>query len=128
MAAAYYWWFSTINLILISVFWTLMADLFSAAQATRLFAFIAAGGEIGAIGGPLLTRSLAELIGIDGLMLLAIAGFSIMILLVHLLVREKARLHERGEDQQRTTLDHNLPGNPWRGFRSVSYTHLSIVP
>jgi AAA family ATP:ADP antiporter len=120
VAAAYYWWFSTINLILISVFWTLMADLFSAAQATRLFAFIAAGGEIGAIGGPLLTRSLAELIGIDGLMLLAIAGFSIMILLVHLLVREKARLHERGEDQQRTTLDHNLPGNPWRGFRLLA--------
>jgi AAA family ATP:ADP antiporter len=117
VAAAYYWWFSAINLILISVFWTLMADLFSAAQATRLFAFIAAGGEIGAIAGPIVTRISAEAVGIDGLMLLAIAGFSIMILLVHLLVREKARLHACGEDEQRTTLDHNLPGNPWRGFR-----------
>jgi AAA family ATP:ADP antiporter len=116
VAAAYFWWFSAINLILISVFWTLMADLFSASQATRLFAFIAAGGELGAIAGPLVTRHLAEAIGIDGLMLVAIAGFAIMILLVQLLVREKARLHALGEDAQRTTLDHNLPGTPWRGF------------
>ena len=43
VAAAFYWWFSTINLFLISIFWTLMADIFSAPQATRLFAFIAAG-------------------------------------------------------------------------------------
>jgi AAA family ATP:ADP antiporter len=120
VAAAYFWWFSAINLILISVFWTLMADLFSAAQATRLFAFIAAGGELGAIAGPIVTRALAEAVGIDGLMMVAIAGFSIMILLVHLLVREKARLHALGEDAQRTTLDHRLPGNAWRGFKLLA--------
>jgi AAA family ATP:ADP antiporter len=120
VAAAYYWWFSAINLILISVFWTLMADLFSAPQATRLFAFIAAGGEMGAIAGPIVTRFSAEAVGIDGLMLLAIAGFALMIVLVHLLVREKERLHALGQDSQRTTLDHNLPGSPWRGFRLLA--------
>jgi AAA family ATP:ADP antiporter len=120
VAAAYYWWFSAINLILISVFWTLMADLFSAAQATRLFAFIAAGGEMGAIVGPLVTKASAEALGIDGLLLLAIVGFSVMILLVQLLVREKARLHALGEDAQKTTLDHNLPGGPWRGFKLLT--------
>jgi AAA family ATP:ADP antiporter len=120
VAAAYYWWFSAINLILISVFWTFMADLFSASQATRLFAFIAAGGEIGAIAGPIVIRLCAEAVGIDGLMLLAIAGFALIILLVHLLVREKARLHALGQDAQKTTLDHNLPGNPWGGFRLLA--------
>ena len=50
-AAAFYCWFSVINLFLISVFWTLMADTFSSGQATRLFAFIAAGGSTGAILG-----------------------------------------------------------------------------
>src|ERR1700690_1889137 len=120
VAAAYFWWFSAINLILISVFWTFMADLFSAGQATRLFAFIAAGGELGAIAGPIVTRSLAESIGIDGLLLVAIVGFALIILLVQLLVREKARLHATGRDEQQTTLDHSLPGNPWRGFRLLS--------
>ena len=37
VAAGYFWWFSAVNLFLISVFWTLMADIFSPAQATRLF-------------------------------------------------------------------------------------------
>jgi ATP:ADP antiporter, AAA family len=120
VAAAYFWWFSAINLILISVFWTLMADLFTAAQATRLFAFIAAGGEIGAIGGPIITKASAQAIGVDGLMLAAIGLFAIMILLVHLLVREKARLHALGGDIQRTTLDHRLPGNALAGFKLLS--------
>jgi len=117
VAAAYYWWFSAINLILISVFWTFMADLFSPPQATRLFAFIAAGGELGAIAGPIVTKNLAASLGIDGLLLVAIAGFAVMILVVQLLVREKVRLHAMGSDAQPTTLDHSLPGNPWRGFR-----------
>ena len=33
VAAAYYWWLSGINLFLISIFWTFMADTFSASQA-----------------------------------------------------------------------------------------------
>jgi ATP:ADP antiporter, AAA family len=117
VAAAYYWWFSAINLILISVYWTLMADLFSADQATRLFAFIAAGGELGAIVGPLITTSSVQAVGIDGLLLVAIVGFAIVILLVYLLVREKERLHASGHEAQHTTLDHSLPGNPWQGFK-----------
>jgi ATP:ADP antiporter, AAA family len=117
VAAAYFWWFSAINLILISVFWTLMADLFSATEATRLFAFIAAGGEIGAILGPIITKASAQAVGVDGLLLVAIAGFAIMILLVQLLVREKQRLRALVPDTQKTTLDHRLPGNPLRGFK-----------
>jgi AAA family ATP:ADP antiporter len=74
LAAAFFWWFSVINLFLISIFWTFMADVFSPAQATRLFAFIAAGGSIGAIAGPLLTRSLAGIVGVNGLLLVAGAG------------------------------------------------------
>ncbi len=116
VAAAYFWWFSSVNLILISVFWTLMADTFSPNQATRLFAFIAAGGSLGAITGPLITKAFAEEIGIDGLMAVAIAGFLAVIVLVHLVMREKKNMRALVEDTQKTTLDHNLPGNPFAGF------------
>src|SRR5476649_91019 len=47
IGAAYYVWFSVVNLFMISVFWSLMVDVFSARQATRLFALIAAGGAFG---------------------------------------------------------------------------------
>ena len=116
VAASYFCWFSAINLILISVFWTLMADVYSASQATRLYAFIAAGGSLGAISGPLITRAFVERLGVDGLLLVAIAGFSVVILLVHLVMAEKTKLRALGGDVQKTTLDHNLPGNPFTGF------------
>lgn len=116
VAAAYFWWFSVVNLFLISVFWTFMADTFSTRQAPRLFAFIAAGGSTGAIAGPLITTFLVEAVGAGGLLLIAAAGFLVVILLIHLLMREKEKLRLSNQDVQKTTLDHSLPGNPFRGF------------
>jgi ATP:ADP antiporter, AAA family len=119
VAAAFYVWFSVANLFMISVFWSLMVDLFTAAQATRLFALIAAGGSIGAIGGPLLTRLLVSRLRLSGLLLVAAAGFLIVILLIYRLMREKPRLRERLDEVQATTLDHSLPGNPFAGFSEL---------
>ena len=116
VAAAYYCWFSVINLFLISIFWTLMADTFSSGQATRLFAFIAAGGSTGAILGPLITTTFIKLIGVGGLILVACAGFLAVIAFIHLLMLEKETLRALDRDTQSTTLDHSLPGNPFRGF------------
>src|SRR3984885_8090165 len=81
VAAAYYVWFSVANLFMISVFWSLMVDMFTAAQATRLFALIAAGGSIGAIAGPLLTQLLVSRLRLSGLLLVAAGGFLIGIVL-----------------------------------------------
>ena len=116
VAAAYYWWFSIANLFMISVFWSLMVDVFAAGQATRLFALIAAGGSIGAIAGPLITRLTVHSLGLGGLLSLAAAGFLVVIVLVHLLMREKERLRASGADGQRSRLDHGLAGNPSDGF------------
>ncbi len=87
IGGAYYVWFSAVNLFMISVFWTLMSDLFNASQATRVFALIAAGGSVGAIAGPLVTRFAVRASGLDGLLLIAAAGFVAVIVLVHLLMR-----------------------------------------
>src|ERR1700677_4420175 len=52
VAAAFYIWLSTFNLLTISVFWSLMADIFSSPQAKRLFSVIAAGGTLGRVLAP----------------------------------------------------------------------------
>src|SRR6202050_1793545 len=116
IAAAYYVWFSVANLFMISVFWSLMVDLFTPAQATRLFALIAAGGSIGAIAGPVLVRLLVHRLEMGAWVLLAGAGFLIVIVLVYRLMHEKQRLHASHAEVQATTLDHQLPGNPFEGF------------
>jgi len=116
IGGAYYVWFSVVNLFMISVFWTLVSDLFSAAQATRLFGLIAAGGSIGAIAGPLIVRLLVHALGLDGMLFIAALGFVAVIVLVHLLMHEKQRLQLAGGAFQRTTLDHDLAGNTFDGF------------
>ena len=60
LAAGFYWWFSVVNLFMISVFWSLIVDVFTANQATRLVPAIAGGGSLGAIAGPLLASSLPK--------------------------------------------------------------------
>ena len=117
IGGAYYVWFSVINLFMISVFWTLMSDLFVASQATRLFPLIAAGGSVGAIAGPLLIRLVVHATGLGGLLLIAAAGFLMVIALVHLLMREKDHLRQVGG--QPTTLDHDLSGRALDGFREL---------
>jgi AAA family ATP:ADP antiporter len=119
IGGAYYIWFSVINLFMISVFWTLMSDLFLASQATRLFALIAAGGSVGAIAGPLVVRLAVHALGLDGMLIVAAVGFVAVIVLVHLLMREKERLRRLSGGGQPTTLDHDLAGGALDGFREL---------
>src|SRR5688500_4174159 len=51
-------WVSVYNLFVVSVFWSLCADVFTRDQAHRWFPPIAAGGTVGALTGPLVTGSL----------------------------------------------------------------------
>ncbi len=75
VAAGFYIWVSVFNMLIISVFWSFMADIFSRTQAKRLFGFIAAGGTVGGIAGPAIATFLATRVGNNGLMLISAAGF-----------------------------------------------------
>ena len=116
VAAAFYIWLSTFNLITISVFWSLMADMFSAVQARRLFGFIAAGGTLGTITAPAFITLFVKAVGTNNLLLISAAGFAICALLVRLLEAEKQKLISKGAQTQPTTLTHSLGGNPFDGF------------
>jgi len=68
---AFYVWISVFSLFHISVFWSLMADIFSKPQATRLFGFIGAGASTGAIVGPSIPALFATNIGTYNLLFIA---------------------------------------------------------
>jgi AAA family ATP:ADP antiporter len=70
-AAAFFIWLSAFNMMVVSVFWSFMADIFSNPQARRVYGLIAAGGSVGAVTGPALTASLVKVVGIPNLMLAA---------------------------------------------------------
>lgn len=73
LARVFYVWLSVFNLFVVSVAWSLMADVFRPEQARRLFALLAAGASAGGLAGPVLGGWLVPRIGLTGLMLLSAA-------------------------------------------------------
>jgi AAA family ATP:ADP antiporter len=60
LARFFFVWVSVFNLFATTVFWAFMTDLFTAEQGKRLFGFIAVGGSLGGILGPIITASLVH--------------------------------------------------------------------
>jgi AAA family ATP:ADP antiporter len=87
VARVFFVWISVFVLFAVSVFWSYMADLYSAEQGKRLFAVIAAGGTAGSLAGPALTIGLAELLGPANLMIVAAALLELAVLCVRRLER-----------------------------------------
>ncbi len=120
IAAGFYIWVSVFNMIITSVFWSFMADLFSRTQAKRVYGVVAAGGSAGAVAGPAITALLVKVVGTNMLLLISAAGFVLTIGIVLLLVKEKERLRIAGHDAQRTRLDHTLAAHSFKGFDLVA--------
>lgn len=71
IARVFFVWVSVFNLFAVAVFWSFMADLFSAEQGKRLFGFIGAGGTAGALLGPVITIALSAQLGPVNLLIVA---------------------------------------------------------
>src|SRR4249919_4088350 len=65
---AFFVWTAVFNLFAVSVFWSFMADVFDDAHAKQVYGYIGAGGTIGALVGPMITRNLAPRLGVDNLL------------------------------------------------------------
>ena len=55
---AFYVWLSVFNLFVVSIFWSIMADVFGRDRAKKVFGVIAVGGTLGAICGPIIVNAL----------------------------------------------------------------------
>ena len=120
LARVFYVWISVYNLFVVSVAWSLMADVFDAPQARRLFAFIAAGASVGGLSGPALSALLMGALGEAGLMVLAALLLAAALLLKHYLMawRERGGAGRPGARQTETPR-RPVPGNPFSGLTRV---------
>jgi ATP:ADP antiporter, AAA family len=66
----FYIWSSVLNMLLVSAFWSLLADLFDPDIAKKLYGPISAGGTIGAFAGPFLTQFALEYVEFEAMFLL----------------------------------------------------------
>ena len=113
---SFYVWISVFSLFHISVFWSLMSDVFSKAQAPRLFAFIASGASIGTLAGSSIPLFLANVIGTQNLMLIAAA---ILVGIIPALgYLQRLKVTELGNENVEVDLNaqQSIGGNPFAGF------------
>ncbi|HQZ79275.1 MAG TPA: MFS transporter [Steroidobacteraceae bacterium] len=115
VGAVFYVWISVLNLMLVSVFWSFLLELFDSAQAKRLFGCIAAGGTSGALAGPLLTDLTVQHIGNAGVLFIGATLFFGAIVAQRLLVA----IWKEGRAGQAVPVDRGLGGNPFAGFAIV---------
>jgi AAA family ATP:ADP antiporter len=80
VSKSFFVWTSVFNLLAVSVFWGLMADLFESDQAERVFGLIGLGGTMGGITGSALTTLLSKSMGVLNLLLLSAGLLAVSLL------------------------------------------------
>jgi ATP:ADP antiporter, AAA family len=124
VARAFFIWASVFNLFIVSVFWSFMADIYSNAQAKRLFGVIAAGGTIGALTGPVLTAALVLPLGPTNLLLFSAAFLGWAVFCVHRLSvwrrSQAAHSFQRAQNPgSHTSADAPMGGGVLAGVRLI---------
>jgi len=93
---AFFIWVAVFNLFAVSVFWSFMADVFSHADAKRLYGYIGAGGTLGGFLGPILSRNLVGHVGVANLLLVSAFMLALCIVCIQRL-RPWAHAREKAE-------------------------------
>jgi ATP:ADP antiporter, AAA family len=75
----FYVFISVMNLMLLSMFWSFLLELFDKGQTKRLFGVIAAGGSAGALAGPFISDIAVGTIGPSGVLYLGATMFVLAI-------------------------------------------------
>ena len=113
---AFYVWVSVFSLYHISVFWSFMADVYSAPQARRLFGFITTGASVGGIVGPFIPTFFASKLGNENLMLIATI---LLVLTIPIIIWiQKLKISDLHNEEVHADLSRSVAigGNPFSGF------------
>jgi ATP:ADP antiporter, AAA family len=87
VARVFFVWVSVFSLFAVAVFWSFMADLYTAEQGKRLFGFIGAGGTAGGLLGPVITIGLSAPLGAVNLLIAAAILLELAVFCVYRLER-----------------------------------------
>src|SRR5258708_35141220 len=114
-------WVSVFNLFATAVFWSFMTDLFTTEQGKRLFGFIAVGGSLGGILGPIITTSLVHRVSTGVLLLICAAMLEIAAQSVRFFPAEFRRHDSKSPDQpdESATAEKPIGGRIWGGISHI---------
>jgi AAA family ATP:ADP antiporter len=85
-------WTSIFNLFVVSVFWSLITDVFRPGQGKRLFGVVAVGGTLGAMLGATITTALVGVLGPLNLMLVSALILELAVRASHVLDKNESAM------------------------------------
>ena len=119
VARAFFVWVSVFNLFVVSLFWSLMVDLFRPEQAARLFGFLSAGGSCGALAGPTLTALLAAPLGTANLLLVSCGFLGLALVCILALIRRAGAGASAGTTLTSAEPGDSIGGTTWSGIAEI---------
>lgn len=116
---SFFVWVSVFNLFATAVFWSFMTDLFTTEQGKRLFGFIAVGGSLGGILGPIITASLVHRVSTGVLLLICAAMLEIAAQCVRFFPAEFRRHDSPDQRDESATAEKPIGGGIWEGISHI---------
>jgi len=105
-------WLSVFNLFVVSVFWSLMVDIWNNEQSKRLFALLAAGATAGGLFGSIITKTSIAYLDRAWLMLIAIVFLEIALLATRRLIQFSSQSPQSTQNQA----EEHIGGSMWAGL------------
>lgn len=110
----FYVWSAVFNMLVVSAFWSLLADLFDHDTASKLYGPISSGGTIGALAGPALTRVSLEYVDVSTMFLMIAFFLELAVIGVYQVKRHGAQLLADPHREQ------PLRSDPWAGLKALA--------
>ena len=91
LGLVFFVWLSVFIMFVVSLLWSLLADIFDAKQAKRLFGPIASGATVGSLTGSAVASQFGGKLGVTVMLAMAFALLEISVLFATMLQREAAK-------------------------------------
>ena len=119
LVSVFFVWVSVFNLFIVTLFWSVMADKFTGAQAKAWFGIIAAAGSVGSISGSAIAFQLSRWVGTQGLLISAIVALELAIVVGLILLKTRKPAHQREASESQPTQAGGTGGSIFAGFTHV---------
>lgn len=117
LSRIFYIWVSVFNLTIVSLSWSMLADIFTKEISRRHFGIIAAGASVGSIFGAFVTGLLSNFFSVASFILFSAVFLVFALLLKNLLLKEAVCLADSG--MLKNTANFNLPIGSDKSFVGI---------
>ncbi len=129
LAATFFVWVSVFNLLVVTVFWSVMVDVFTSDESKLWFGSMAAAGSLGSLTGSVVSKFVSEHSAPNHLLIVSTIAFELIVLTAWLILRTQPPLSDPNQlstappglasSNQQASDESEVGGTFWEGVTNV---------